>query len=364
MEWRIGVWPNQIQLGVWGVLLAPQRGPGRSPGCKRILATIYWKLAKNQVSGSPSTPQLLKFPWKYYFIIYVWYNLFWSNDLSIVEYWFHLLISFVGGDDCTGHPPTSIVGGMHPHHPPMIYARGGSIQWLTRSQCDIWHFMFFTRWSTEGTLDFFSEQTKHTGFPFCAMKKYWSVHVSCNTRRSPSIFLCFNTAISNSTRSTEKNRFYGRKTDSSKSARSRHYYLAKSARSRHSMGGPPIPYRVWSLEWTIARYVLLISIPKQSCVQESVVGKNERCLWRSSLGDEVVNNLGLIYRPSLSLWCSEGVVDGMPRAVSHYNLGTSHGLDKIGSRARGPCLARGWPRTMKTNFIDKTIKSTIVLSCA
>ena len=75
-------------------------------------------------------------------------------------------------------------------------------------------------------------------FLFCAMKKYCSVHLSWNMRRTPSIFLCFNTAISNSTRSTEKNRFYGRKTDlyspvSSKSARSRYYYLAKSARPRH-----------------------------------------------------------------------------------------------------------------------------------
>ena len=70
-------------------------------------------------------------------------------------------------------------------------------------------------------------------FLYCAMKKYGSVHLSWNMRRSPSIFLCFNTAISNSTRSTENNRCYGRKTDSSKSARSRYYYLAKSARSRH-----------------------------------------------------------------------------------------------------------------------------------
>ena len=56
-----------------------------------------------------------------------------------------------------------------------------------------------------------SEQTKHTGFPFCVMKKYLSVHLSWNRRRSPSIFLCFDKAISNSTRSTEKNRFMGEK---------------------------------------------------------------------------------------------------------------------------------------------------------
>ena len=33
-----------------------QRGPGQSPGGKRIWATIVWKLTENQVSGSPSTP--------------------------------------------------------------------------------------------------------------------------------------------------------------------------------------------------------------------------------------------------------------------------------------------------------------------
>ena len=93
--------------------------------------------------------------------------------------------------------------------------------------------MSVTRRSTEGILDFVSEQTNHTGSPlYCAMKKYRSVQLPWNTRRSPSIFLCFNTAISNSTRSTENNRFYGRKTDTSKSARSRHY-LTNSARSRH-----------------------------------------------------------------------------------------------------------------------------------
>ena len=75
-------------------------------------------------------------------------------------------------------------------------------------------------------------------FLFCVMKKYCSVHLSWNTQRSPSIFLCFNTAISNSTRSTEKNGFYGRKTDSyspvsSKSTRLRHYYLATSASPCH-----------------------------------------------------------------------------------------------------------------------------------
>ena len=35
----------------------------------------------------------------------------------------------------------------------------------------------------------------------------------------------------------------------------------------------------------------------------------------------------------LCLWCSAGVVSGMPRAGLHYNLGTSRGPDKIGSQA-------------------------------
>ncbi len=105
-------------------------------------------------------------------------------------------------------------------------------------------------------------------FIYCAMKKYCSVHLSWNTRRSPLIVICFNTAISNSTRSTEKNKCYGRKTDSSKSARSRYYYLAKSARSRH--------YHIASDHNGMSDcqiYVLLINIPNPSCVQESVVGK-------------------------------------------------------------------------------------------
>ena len=56
----------------------------------------------------------------------------------------------------------------------------------------------------------------------------------------------------------------------------------------------------------------------------------------------MVNNLG-------PLWRSVRVVDGMPRAGSHYNLGTSRGPDKIGSWAGpGPRLARGWSRRCTT----------------
>ena len=42
----------------------------------------------------------------------------------------------------------------------------GSIQWPTGGQCDDWHFISLTRRSTEGILDVFTEQTKHTGISF------------------------------------------------------------------------------------------------------------------------------------------------------------------------------------------------------
>ena len=37
----------------------PRRGPGQRPGGKRILATIYWKLAENQMTWPPSTPIII-----------------------------------------------------------------------------------------------------------------------------------------------------------------------------------------------------------------------------------------------------------------------------------------------------------------
>ena len=72
---------------------------------------------------------------------------------------------------------------------------------------------------------------------------------------------------------------------------------------------------------------LIISIHNPSCVQESVVEIIKKNVFSRCL----VNNLGLIHN-------GVGMVDGnhgMPRAGSHYNLGTSRGPDKIGSRA-GP----------------------------
>ena len=156
------------------------------------------------------------------------------------------------------------------------------------------------------------------------MKKYCSVRLSWKTRRSPSTFLCFNRAISNSTRSTEN---YGRKTESSKSVRLRYYYLAKSARSRH--------YHLASDhngKDDRQIYVLLISIPNPSCVQENVVGGK----WTLLMTSVFRRWRGKQLRPDRDrLWCTVGLVDGMPRAGSHYNLGTSRGPDKIGSRA-GP----------------------------
>ena len=79
--------------------------------------------------------------------------------------------------------------------------------------------------------------------------------------------------------------------------------------------------------------------------------KNERCYDVWSLGDDVVNNLG-------PLGCSVRVVDDMPRAGSHYNLGISRGPDKIGSRAGpGPRLARGW--SIVSNALDRSKKMEI-----
>ena len=45
----------------------------------------------------------------------------------------------------------------------------------------------------------------------------------------------------------------------------------------------------------------------------------------------MVNNLDFLCH---NCWCSVRVVDGLPRAGSHYNLETSRGPDKIGSRTR------------------------------
>ena len=126
---------------------------------------------------------------------------------------------------------------------------------------------------------FVSEQTKHTWFPFLCYEETL-IRDACHQSFSAS------TAISNSTRSTENNRFYVRKIDSSKSARSRHYYLAKSARSRH--------YHLAS-EWTIARYIYIANQYPQSIVRSRECCREKWTLFStSSLGDEVVNNLGLI----------------------------------------------------------------------
>ncbi len=85
-----------------------------------------------------------------------------------------------------------------------------------------------------------------------------------------------------------------------KSARSRHYYHTKSARSR---------------QYYFASDRL---ITKVNVVYDVVLRR-----WS-----------GKQLRPDIHpLWCSVWVVDGMLRAGSHYNLGTSRGPDKIGSPA-------------------------------
>ena len=65
-------------------------------------------------------------------------------------------------------------------------------------------------------------------------------------------------------------RFYGRKTDSSKSGRSHHYYLAKSTRSHHYHGRPT----------TISRLIIGMN-DRQVCIAnrypQSIVRSRECC---------------------------------------------------------------------------------------
>ena len=109
------------------------------------------------------------------------------------------------------------------------------------------------------------------------------------------------------------------------------------------------------MERTIASYnvgiLLIIHNPSR-----------ERCQYSLFLGDEVVNNLGLIH--------GVGMVDGMPLAGSHYNLGLSRGPDKIGSRAGpGPravsCtwLLYGMAKVPVTNSHVKKLEVTEMKMC-
>ena len=126
--------PTFSSRGFGGAVSPPAGSGGRAPEANAFWQQSIENLLKIRSLGRRLHPnsQLLKFPWKYYFIIYVWYNLFWSIDLSIVEYWFHLLISFVGGgDDCTGHPPCIPL--IPPWSTPM-----GQTMWLTMQHCWNW----------------------------------------------------------------------------------------------------------------------------------------------------------------------------------------------------------------------------------
>ena len=76
----------------------------------------------------------------------------------------------------------------------------------------------------------------------------------------------------------------------------------------------------------------------------------------------LARNLKKLHAPALR--CSVGVVDGMPRAGSHYNLGTARGPDKIGSRAGpGPRAAScTWLIYMKDRYdINPFFTSVFIL---
>ena len=110
-------------------------------------------------------------------------------------------------------------------------------RWLTRSQCDVWHFMSLTRRYIEVKeySVLFAIKPNTQEFPFCVIKDYWSVlgypTLAINLSLLQRSHLKPDTL-------NQKDGFYGRKADSyspvsSKSARSRHYFLAKPARLRH-----------------------------------------------------------------------------------------------------------------------------------
>ena len=89
-----------------------------------------------------------------------------------------------------------------------------------------------------GLLDDVSVQTKPTRIPFVCYEEILMCLFVLEYATLAINLSLLQHSHSNSIRSTEKNRFLVRKSDSyspfiSKSARSRHYYLAKSARSRH-----------------------------------------------------------------------------------------------------------------------------------
>ena len=141
-------------------------------------------------------------------------------------------------------------------------------------------------------------------FIFCAMKKYWSVHLSWNTRRSPSVFLCFNTTISILTRSTEKHTHI---CQSPLNAPDRATTISLNAPDRATTISRLIVWSNGMNDRQIYIYIILWIANQYP--------QFHRAFKRPLLGDSV------------------GVVDGMPRAGSHYNLGMSRGPDNVGSRA-------------------------------
>ena len=117
-----------------------------------------------------------------------------------------------------------------------------------------------------------------------------------------------------------KEQIYWRKADSyspvsSKSARSRHYSISSQKWDERSRESRMLSSR--KCTWVLL-HADIENIDNQ--YSQSIVCSSERCR----------NN-----KFKKTLMHGVGMVDVMPRAGSHYNLGTSRGPDKIGSRA-GP----------------------------
>ena len=116
--------------------------------------------------------------------------------------------------------------------------------------------------SIEGILGPISEQIKHTGIHFLCYE---------DTLICPGIRDDRHQSFSASTQPSQTRHARPKRTD----------FMGE--KQTHINQSAPLPSRVWSqklMEWTIDKYIITNQYPHNpSCVQESVVDKNERCYY-------------------------------------------------------------------------------------
>ena len=127
-------------------------------------------------------------------------------------------------------------------------------------------------WSIEGILGVISEQIKHTGIHFLCYEDTLicpGIRDACHWSVLEYATLAINLSLLQ--HSHPKPDTLDRKG------------RILWARSRLIHQSAPLPSRVWSqklMEWTIDKYIIANQYPHNpSCVQESVVDKNERCYY-------------------------------------------------------------------------------------